>query len=96
MPFLHLDTWLVSFRQFRSDHVAELENLEWEQRWTRFAELNIIHDIEVLRQHSDGIQAMKDRGLTIHDVIYGVETGLLRELEIPNENAERWTWAFAV
>ena len=91
-----IDTWLMPLRQLRLKHAAELDKLGWEQRWTRFAELNVMNGVEVLRQNPDVIQAMKDRGLTVHGVIYNLGTGVLRELDIPNENAERRAWAFAV
>ena len=91
-----IDTWLMPLRQLRLKHAAELEKLEWEQRWTRFAELNVMNGVEVLRQNPDVIQAMKERDLTVHGVIYDLGTGVLRELHIRNENAERRKWAFAV
>ena len=91
-----IDTWLMPLRQLRLKHAAELEKLEWEQRWTRFSELNVMDGVEVLRQNPDVNQAMKDRGLTVHGVIYDLGTGVLRELDVPDENVERRAWAFAV
>jgi carbonic anhydrase len=70
-------------------HAAGLEKLKRKLRWTRFAELSVMNGVEVLRQNPDVIPATKDPGLTVHSVIYDLGTGVLRELETPNENAER-------
>ena len=89
-----IDTWLMPLRQLRLKHAAELEKLEWEERWTRFSELNVMNGVEVIRSNPDVIQAVKDRGLTVHGVIYNLGTGVLRELDIPDANAEKRAWAF--
>jgi carbonic anhydrase len=91
-----IDTWLMPLRQLRLKHAEELEKLEWEQRWTRFSELNVMSGVEVIRQNADVITAMKERGLTVHGVIYDLGTGVLRELDIPDENAGKRDWAFAM
>ena len=77
-----IDTWLMPLRQLRLKHAAELEKLEWEQRSTRFAELNVMKGVEVLRQNPDVIQAIKDRDLTVHGVIY----------DLKQEFSEIWTY----
>ena len=77
-------------------HHRELQKLEWEDRWKRFAELNVMQGVEVIRQNPDVLLAVKDRSLTVHGVIYDLRTGLLSELEIPNEDPDKRNWAFAV
>ena len=89
-----IDTWLMPLRQLRAKHAAELEGLEWEARWKRFSELNIMQGVEVLRSNPDVMAAVKERGLTVHGVIYDLGTGLLRELEIPDEGSKAREWAF--
>ncbi|KAF2479362.1 carbonic anhydrase [Neohortaea acidophila] len=89
-----IDTWLMPLRQLRLKHAAELQALEWEQRWTRFSELNVMNGVEVLRQNPDVIAAIKSRGLTVHGVIYDLGTGVLKELDIPVKDDENRAWAF--
>lgn len=91
-----IDTWLMPLRQLRLRHAEELEGLEWEERWIRFAELNVMQGVEVLRENPDVMLAVKERGLTVHGVIYDLGTGVLRELEVPDgaEKAKRREWAF--
>ena len=91
-----IDTWLMPLRQLRLKHAEELEKLDWEQRWTKFSELNVMNGVEVIRQNPDVIKAIKTRGLTVHGVIYDLGTGVLRELDIPDENADKRSWAFAM
>ena len=91
-----IDTWLMPLRQLRLKHAEELEKLDWEQRWTKFSELNVMNGVEVIRQNPDVIKAIKTRGLTVHGVLYDLGTGVLRELDIPDENADKRSWAFAM
>ena len=85
----------MPLRQPRLKHADELEKLDWDERWKRFSELNVMNGVEVIRQHPDVIQAVEDRGLTVHGVIYDLSTGVLRELDIPDQNSEQRAWAFA-
>lgn len=91
-----IDTWLMPLRQLRLKHAAELEKLEGPAQGTRMAELNVMNGVNVIRQNPDVIQAIKERGLTVHGVIYDLGTGLLRELDVPDENAGKRHWAFAM
>lgn len=90
-----IDTWLMPLRQLRLKHAAELEKLEGAAQGTRMAELNVMNGVEVIRSNPDVMAAVKERGLTVHGVIYDLATGLLRPLEIPDENADKRDWAFA-
>lgn len=91
-----IDTWLMPLRQLRRRHAAELEKLDWEARWVRFSELNVMNGVEVLRENPDVLAAVKERGLTVHGVIYDLGTGKLRELHIPDEHSAKRDWAFEV
>lgn len=84
----------MPLRQLKLRHAEELEKLEWAERWVRFSELNVMQGVEVLRENPDVIQAVKERGLTVHGVIYDLGTGLLRELDIPEGDSKRREWAF--
>ena len=90
-----IDTWLMPLRQLRLKHAPELEKLEGAAQGTRMAELNVMNGVEVIRQNPEVIKARKERGVTVHGVIYDLGTGRLRELEIPEGDAGRRDWAFA-
>lgn len=91
-----IDTWLMPLRQLRLKHAEELEKLDWEARWKRFSELNVMNGVEVLRQNPDVAAAVKGRGLTVHGVLYDLGTGRLTELEISDEREEKREWAFGL
>ncbi|KAF1997382.1 carbonic anhydrase [Amniculicola lignicola CBS 123094] len=77
-----LNTWLHPVRELRRKHKAELEQLaDDDARATRVAELNVQQGIEVVKQHPTVRQAVRDRGLTVHGLIYDIPAGQLRLLD---------------
>ena len=87
----------MPLRQLRFKHAAELQQLSLEDgtQGTRIAELNVMNGVNVIRQNAEVMQAVKDRGLTVHGMIYDLGTGRLRELDIPDEDGDSREWAFA-
>ena len=90
-----IDTWLMPLRQLRLKHAEELRKLEGAEQVKRISELNVMNGVEVLRQNPDVMKAVKEKGLTVHGVIYDLGTGRLSELEC-KESADDETraWAF--
>lgn len=80
-----IDTWLLPLRQLRMRHHAELEKLPADQKLTRLAQLNVYNDIEILKENPNVIDAVKERGLQVHGVIYNVGTGELESLTDPED-----------
>jgi carbonic anhydrase len=77
-----LNTWLAPMRELRKRHKAELEKLSTpDDKANRLAELNVHMSLETLRQNPIIQKAIKDRGLTLHGVIYDIPAGELRVLE---------------
>jgi hypothetical protein len=76
-----LNAWLGPLRALRKEHQAELDTLaSADERANRLAELNVFRSLEVVRANKTVQQAMTERGLTIHGVIYDIPAGELREL----------------
>ncbi|KAI9829455.1 MAG: hypothetical protein M1826_005637 [Phylliscum demangeonii] len=88
-----IDAWLLPLRQLRQDHAAELAGLASEEaRLARLVELNVRQGVQTLRQNHHVIDAMRDRGLKVHGVVYDVGSGRLTELvtdEDPKTGKER-------
>jgi len=62
--------------------MVELEKLDSaDAKANRLAELNVFQSIEAVKQNPTVAKAIKERGLTIHGIIYDVPTGQLRQLE---------------
>lgn len=76
-----LDTWLMPLRQLRLQNLELLNKLDPKEASDKLAELNIHHGLRVLKENSVVIDAIKERGLKIHGVIYDVGCGELRELD---------------
>ncbi|KAG9819007.1 hypothetical protein KCU68_g17897, partial [Aureobasidium melanogenum] len=77
-----LDIWLQPMRQLRMDHTDELEKMENQSEKThRLSQYNILRGLEVLRMNPTVIDAMAERNLQLHGVIYHVENGKLEVVE---------------
>jgi carbonic anhydrase len=77
-----LNEWLAPVRELRKKHKNELEKLEdHDDKTTRLAELNVLLSLEALKQNGVVQKAIKERGLTLHGVIYDIPKAEVRELE---------------
>ena len=83
-----IDTWLLPLRQLRMKHAEELEALTPAQRTFRLSQLNVAQSMDVLRQNSVVIDAIKERELKVHGLIYNVGTGELTTLETKDDEKE--------
>ncbi|EEQ33563.1 putative carbonic anhydrase [Microsporum canis] len=77
-----LDTWLMPLRRLREQHMDTLKDLELKDAAVKLAEINVENGLRVLRENSAVLDAIQERGLKLHGVIYDVGSGKLRELEI--------------
>ena len=84
-----IDAWLLPLRSLRQRNAAELEAVGKEEASLRLAEMNVRAGVRVLREKSVVIEAMKQRGLVVHGVIYDVGTGELNELDTSESEEER-------
>ncbi|WPH00260.1 Hypothetical protein R9X50_00308400 [Acrodontium crateriforme] len=75
-----LDVWLQPLRELREKHADELAKLEGAEKTTYLSELNVKAGVEVLRRNPTVIDAMKERDLKVHGVIYDLASGTLREI----------------
>lgn len=85
-----IDVWLKNIREVRARHRAELEAIkDIDERVTRLAELNVVAQVEHLKENSNVLEAIKNRGLQVHGLLYDIGTGLLRNVAIDSkENPE--------
>ncbi|EAW10562.1 carbonic anhydrase [Aspergillus clavatus NRRL 1] len=76
-----LDPWLLPLRQLREQHHTELETLPGDEATVKLAELNVREGLKTLKQKSVVLEAIQERGLQVHGMIYDVGSGVLRELD---------------
>ncbi len=62
-----------------------LNSLSETERSLKMVELNVRSGVKVLLANPIVIDAMHDRGLQVHGLIYNVGTGELRELDIEED-----------
>jgi carbonic anhydrase len=83
-----LDTWLLPLRNLRQQNLELLQSLEPKEAISKLAELNVIDGVQKLKQLGVVIDAIENRGLQVHGVVYDVATGLLRTLNAEDESHE--------
>lgn len=76
-----LDLFLQPMRQLREEHANELAQLEGADKVTYLAKLNVKAGVERLRRIPPVLEAVRDRGLQVHGVLYDLSTGLLEDLQ---------------
>ena len=81
-----IDTWLMPLRTLRRENLALLESLTEKERGLKLVELNVRSGVKVLLENPTVIDAMAERGLAIHGLIYNVGTGEMRELDIEEDD----------
>lgn len=82
-----LDVWLQPMRAIREQHAEELEKLEGAEKSTYMAKLNVQGGVEVLRRMPAVLEAIKERGLEVHGLIFNLATGLLEDLKCGEDEA---------
>ncbi|RMD39197.1 hypothetical protein DV735_g5933, partial [Chaetothyriales sp. CBS 134920] len=82
-----IDTWLMPLRALRRENLALLESLNEKDRSLKLVELNVRSSIDVLRENPTVIDAIAERKLAVHGLIFDVGTGELRELDIDEDES---------
>lgn len=76
-----LDIWLQPLRALREEYHDELEAMEEKERATFLAKKNVQAGVQALKRIPTVIDAMRERGLGVHGVVYKLDTGLLEEVD---------------
>jgi carbonic anhydrase len=76
-----LDPWLLPLRQVRERNLALLQSLSPDEAALKLVELNVREGLNVLTQKSVVLNAIQERGLEVHGLVYDVGSGVLRELD---------------
>jgi carbonic anhydrase len=82
-----LDIWLQPLRALRERYSDELDAMPEKERGTFLAKKNVYHGLQNLKRIPTVIDAMRERGVELHGVLYCLDTGLLEE--VPDEEDEK-------
>lgn len=88
--FGFLDNWLLNIKDVYRLHAQELDSIaDYEQRFNRFVELNVLEQVKNLSKISF-IQEEWENGEFphIHGWVYSLGDGLLKDLQITEHNFE--------
>ena len=75
----------MPLRALRQENLNLLNSLNETEQSLKMVELNVRAGVKVLLANPVVIDAMHERGLQVHGLIYSVGTGELRELDIEEE-----------
>jgi carbonic anhydrase len=76
-----LDPWLLPLRQLRERNLDLLQSLSPDEATMKLAELNVREGLNIVKQKGVVLNAMQERGLELHGLIYDVGSGVLSELD---------------
>ncbi|GAB7335382.1 hypothetical protein MBLNU13_g07763t1 [Cladosporium sp. NU13] len=82
-----LDVWLQPMRQIREKHSEALSKLSGEEKEDALARLNIQQGVENLRRIPTVVDAIKNRGLKIHGLLYKLADGHLEQIDTAEDEA---------
>jgi len=81
-----IDTWLMPLRQLRARNKKAVDGCGDEAERSRMlVDLNVVHGVEILRMNPDVVLAAKERGLMVHGLVYDLESGKLKQLDVGGE-----------
>jgi len=84
-----LDTWLTPLKAVRKANLAELNAIKDDgERGIRLAELNVVKGVETLLSMFPVEEAIKERGLKVHGVVYDIACGKIRDLGCGNAGSK--------
>jgi len=79
-----LDAWLTPLKSLRRENESVLKGLREGERATKLAELNVTRGVEGIMGNYVVEDAVKERGLRVHGVIFDIASGRLRDLGVGN------------
>lgn len=85
-----IDAWLAPIRKLREANKAlwDKEGLSEKEKAVRLVEANVRLGVQTVRENPEVIDAMRERGLQVHGLVYDVACGELREVEIKEGEQE--------
>jgi carbonic anhydrase len=80
-----IDTWLLPLRALRKNNIKTLESMEAKDALLKLVELNVEQGVKTLKENHTILDAIAERGLQVHGIIYDIGKGEIRELDIQED-----------
>lgn len=71
----------MPLRRLREQNLEEFKTLDSKEAANKLSEINVVQGLRVLKENSVVLDAIQERGLKLHGLIYDVGSGKLRELD---------------
>lgn len=85
----YVDTWLRNIKDVYLKYQAELDALkDFDKRADRLTELNVIEQVRNLAKTTTVQLAWKKRQLHLHGWVYGINSGLITDLNVIHDASE--------
>ncbi|KAL9106527.1 MAG: hypothetical protein Q9227_008442 [Pyrenula ochraceoflavens] len=84
-----IDTWLMPLRALRRANLDVLEKLDQKEAALKLVELSVQNGVKTLRENHVVLDAIQERGLQVHGVVYNVANGLLSEVNVQENDEEK-------
>ena len=82
-----VDNWLRNIKEVYDKYKAELDAIaDEEMRADRLTELNVIEQVKNLAKTKTVQSAWKDRKLMVHGWVYGLNNGLIKDLNVLHDD----------
>ena len=82
-----VDSWLRNIKEVYSKYQAELDAIsDFDKRADRLTELNVIEQVKNLCKTKTVQTAWKERSLMVHGWVYGLNSGLIKDLDVMHED----------
>lgn len=81
-----IDNWLKAIRDVKARNKHELDKIkDPHQKANRLVELNVVAQVHNIRRNDLVMDAVKNGDLDVHGVVYDVKSGLIKELDVPED-----------
>ena len=81
-----VDNWLRNIKDVYAKHSIELDSIsDLDKRADRLTELNVIEQVKNLCRTKKVQKAWKERSLQVHGWVYGLNSGLVKDLEVVHD-----------
>lgn len=82
-----VDNWLANIKEVYNKYSSELDAIEdFDKRSDRLTELNVIEQVKNLSKTKVIQKAWKERSLLVHGWVYGLNSGLIKDLNVMHED----------
>jgi carbonic anhydrase len=87
--FGYVDNWLRNIKEIYNKNTEELEAIDNnEDRVNRLVELNVIEQVRNLAKTKPVQRAWRERSLEVHGWVYGLDSGIIKDLHALYDEAE--------